>query len=144
MRRLLRYFLVCLGLYAGASALSAQETQRQASAILGTWEGTSICVDLKLAPACKDEVVIYEFTAGAGGLVHLAADKVVNGERGRMYDADFSYDPVKRRWSYEFNNGRYHGLWWYQLDGDKAHGQLDDVASGKQVRKVEVRKKGNA
>ena len=29
------------------------------SAFLGTWRGTSTCVDRELAPACKDEIVVY-------------------------------------------------------------------------------------
>ena len=50
--------------------------------LIGTWRGTSICIDLTAAPACHDETVVYEFTPGSRpGAVHWAADKVVAGQR---------------------------------------------------------------
>src|ERR1044072_7087199 len=37
-----------------------------ASAILGTWRGTSICVDRATDRSCRDETVVYEVDSAAG------------------------------------------------------------------------------
>ncbi len=54
--------------------------------ILGSWHGTSTCVDKVAFPACKDEEVIYDVRAAgeSGDSVALGADKVVNGAREFM------------------------------------------------------------
>ena len=53
----------------------------------------SRCVDRVAAPACRDEVVVYDFTAGAkGGTVHWKTDKMVEGRRETMYDIDLACD----------------------------------------------------
>ena len=49
------------------------------TSILGTWRGTSTCVDKVAFPACHDEVVIYEIRSHltAADSVIVRADKVV-------------------------------------------------------------------
>ena len=43
--------------------------------LIGTWRGTSTCTDRVAAPACNDETVVYEFSAGPKpGLVHWKAE----------------------------------------------------------------------
>jgi hypothetical protein len=43
--------------------------------LLGIWRGTSTCTDRTAAPACTDEIAVYEFSAGAKpGAVHWQAD----------------------------------------------------------------------
>ena len=51
------------------------------SLVIGTWHGTSICVDPWTDTACHDEEVIYVVDAPsrAGGPVRLHMDKVVHG-----------------------------------------------------------------
>src|SRR6187549_1814569 len=63
-------------------------------AIVGTWRGSSLCVDRKAAPACNDETVIYDITATAGkaDTVTVNADKVVDGKRVTMGVLDFTRD----------------------------------------------------
>jgi len=79
--------------------------------LIGLWRGTSRCTDRAAAPACHDETVVYEFTAGAQpGTVHWAADKVVDGQRHRMYEFDLVYDGPEACWKTEFNSGR--GIVW--------------------------------
>ena len=51
--------LLLLVLLAISSSSTAEDAN--AKAILGVWRGTSICVNLEAAPACKNEEVIYEF-----------------------------------------------------------------------------------
>src|SRR6185295_16812892 len=65
-------------------SLAASEAAIQA-APMGVWRGASTCTDRVAAPACHDEVVVYEFTAGAkAGTVHWKADKIVDGQRQPM------------------------------------------------------------
>ncbi len=49
--------------------------------IVGTWRGTSACVDRQAALACTDEEVIYEIVVSPGrpDSVTVTADKVVDG-----------------------------------------------------------------
>jgi hypothetical protein len=64
----------------GASLVSGAEIG--APQLIGTWRGTSTCSDRVAAPACNDDAVVYEFSAGPQpGTVTWKADKVVNGER---------------------------------------------------------------
>ena len=44
-------------------AFARAQPTRQTSVddLLGTWRGTSTCVDHIAAPACQDEVIVYEF-----------------------------------------------------------------------------------
>jgi len=56
--------------FARASFLLAllvfQAPETPAARILGTWHGTSICVDREADRACGDEAVIYEIDSAAG------------------------------------------------------------------------------
>jgi hypothetical protein len=63
----------------------------QAVDIIGSWRGTSQCVDKMHFPACKDEQVIYDVVAKgrARDTVTVRADKIVNGVREFMAEFDF-------------------------------------------------------
>jgi hypothetical protein len=77
------------------------------SPLIGTWRGTSTCTDRVAAPACNDEMVVYEFSAGAkGGTVHWKADKIVNGRREPMGELDLAYDKPEQCWKVEFSGPR--------------------------------------
>ncbi|HSL55957.1 MAG TPA: hypothetical protein VK868_16245 [Pyrinomonadaceae bacterium] len=56
-----------------------------ASSLVGTWSGESICVGKR--SACKNEVVVYRFepVAGRSTLITLLADKIIRGKRVPMY-----------------------------------------------------------
>lgn len=110
-----------------------------AQTLSGTWEGSSICTDRKIAPACRDEHVIYVFTPAAQGKVHLVADRVVDGVRSTMYEIDLAPDGAGG-WFYRFDapNGMT-GRWQYGAPAAaKLEGELVDVRTGAQVRKVSV------
>jgi len=67
--------------------------------IVGTWQGTSTCTDRVAAPACNDEVIVYEMTAGTSrGVVHQKAFKIVNGARDLMGELDFTYSDSDHCW----------------------------------------------
>src|SRR5262245_40590019 len=80
--------------------------------ILGTWRGTSTCVNRQIAPACKDEIVVYEVRRSEKPLTAiLAADKVVDGQRLPMGELEFVYDPKEACWRSEFQTARVHAVW---------------------------------
>ena len=69
----------------GGSVARAQSAVGDPAELIGIWRGTSVCTDRVAAPACHDETVVYEFTAGSEpDTVHWVADKVVSGRRQRM------------------------------------------------------------
>src|ERR1044071_4956899 len=104
------------------SALAAPQAQAPALPI-GVWRGTSTCTDLKAAPACKDEVVIYELSPGEKpGTVHWKADKVVNGERGTMGELELAYDGGDSCWKAEFVSPKTHFVWCLKVDGSHMAG----------------------
>src|SRR5512144_2989995 len=81
--------------------------------IVGTWRGSSVCVDRQAAPACTDEQVIYEIRASPGqpNTVTVRADKVVDGKRVSMGVLDFTLDAKTGGWTTEFETPRMHALW---------------------------------
>jgi hypothetical protein len=111
-------------------------------AILGTWRGTSTCVDLKRAPACKDEVVVYDFrpSSGTKGGVTLDAKKVVDGVAVSMGELELTLDPGTSRWSGEFQNSRVHVVWSYKVNGNAMTGTCEEFASKAVLRRVAVKR----
>jgi hypothetical protein len=116
-------------------AVAAKTTPPPAS-ILGEWHGTSICVDRVLAPACKDEVVVYRCTPGAKDTARLAGYKIVSGEEQFMGELGFTPSGRGSDWTADFRNARYHGRWRFHVADTLLTGDLIDVPTGKQVRRV--------
>lgn len=109
-------------------------------AILGTWRGTSTCVDKVAFPACHDEVVIYDVRAQPGtDSVIVRADKIVNGARDFMGELTFGRDSTGA-WVAEFRGPRAHDRWTLVVTGDGMSGELIDPASGRRVRRVALRR----
>lgn len=112
------------------------------SELIGTWEGTSTCTDRVLTPACKDEIAVYEFTAGAQpGTAHWVADKVVDGKRVTMGEMDMTYDPGDACWKSEFKSATAHVVWCLKVDGAKLTGSAWHLPGKQVVRKVDTHKK---
>src|SRR6478736_203902 len=129
MKRILLLAL-CFALSAGRPA---------AAQIIGSWRGTSTCVDLVHFPACRNETVIYDVTAGGKDTVSLRADKVVDGVREFMGELTF----VKQgdgSWVSEFQSPRYHGRWILMIQGDAMTGRLEDLPARTLVRNVSLRR----
>lgn len=105
--------------------------------ILGTWRGSSICVDRAHDPACTDEQVIYQVDSLASptGPVRMAADKIVNGVRRPMGVFRLNYDSTTRAWSVEFH-ARFNARWSFTLQGDHMTGTLVELPAGRLVRRV--------
>lgn len=94
--------------------------------VTGNWEGESKCVNLKVAPACKDEHVIFHITGipKKPGSVRVQASKVVDKQEEEMGDLVFTIDPKTSSITNEFVNKGSHGLWKLTIKGDSMTGTL--------------------
>ena len=111
------------------------------SQLIGVWRGTSTCTDRVAAPACHDETVVYEFTAGRErGTVRWAADKVVNRQRQRMGELDLVYDKTEACWKAEFSSARVKSVWRLSVEGTHITGTARLLPGNETVRKVDARK----
>jgi hypothetical protein len=123
------------------AAASEQPSPSDITALLGTWRGSSTCTDRVAAPACQDEVVVYDVRrADKAGVVTLAADKVVDGQRLPMGEFDFTYDQKERCWRTEFQTPRVHAAWCLVVAGTQMTGTLRLLPGGETVRKVQLRR----
>jgi hypothetical protein len=120
----------------------AQAQAAPVAAIVGTWQGTSICVDHVKDPACRDEIVIYDVDSLSTprGTVNMRADKVVNGVREFMGAMQFAYDAGTKSWSSELTTPRFHGLWAFTIEGNAMNGSLLELPGRRQVRRVSVKR----
>jgi hypothetical protein len=130
--------ILLLLLLAITSSSTAQDAN--AKAILGVWRGTSICVNLEAAPACKNEEVIYEFretTPPVAGKLNLTADKIVDGKVVPMGEFEVVWVPAEGAWSSEIQTPRVHALWSFkQSKGDELAGTLVLLPDRTLVRKA--------
>jgi len=111
------------------------EVLTQAAALVGSWHGTSKCVDLEHFPNCHDEEVIFDAVnrGGSGDTVTVRADKIVQGHREFMGELDY----VRGKdglWVAEFRNERVQIRLTLRVAGNQLIGQLIDVPSGRLVR----------
>jgi len=142
LHHILRGLIIVIFISGLAASSRAQGLARamNASSIVGTWTGESICVGNR--PACKNEVVVYRFepVAGNSTVLTLLADKIIKGKRIPMYKLDFQYDESRRTLSCDFTKGRTRGTWEYKITGDSIEG-TGIVMAGKSVaRSVKVKR----
>ena len=134
------FFAACVCLVVAASASAADDPRT----ILGSWRGTSLCVNLQAAPACRDEEVLYKFretTPPAAGKLTLQADKIVDGKVVPMGVLDLVWDSKASAWTSEISTPRVHALWSYALPkGDELAGTLVSLPDRALLRKVAVRR----
>jgi len=126
---------------AGLLSAAFAQGDRKPSEILGTWRGTSTCTDRVAAPACNDEVIVYDFTPGQKpGTVLWKADKIVDGKREPMGEMDVTYDAGEKCWKGEFSSPRVHSVWCLMVEGSHLTG-TGRLLPGKQtIRKIDARK----
>jgi hypothetical protein len=133
-------FRCALLMVALATPLSAAPPREE---LLGTWRGTSTCVDKEKHPACNDEVVIYDFrpSKASADAVELSADKVVNGERLNMGVLEISYDAKRKAWTSPFTTRRGEKiLWVFPVTGTRIDGLLIGLPDESHLRVVKVTK----
>lgn len=109
----------------------------QSASLLGTWRGTSTCIDRERFPACKDEQVIYEarLTHSSPDTVTIRADKLVDGARDFM--GDLSFTPQgDSAWVAEVHTPRVHFFVILRRVGDRLTGVMTDVATGGRIREI--------
>lgn len=140
LRRLATMLGFGLAFGIGASANPGAETTGLDS-FLGTWRGTSACTDLVEAPACRDEVVVYEVRpSDKAGVAKLASDKIVDGQRVPMAELEFSYDKGEACWRAEFETPRVHAVWCLAVEGKQMTGTLRLLPTASVVRRVRLRR----
>ena len=142
LHHVLRGLIISISITGFVASGHAQGLARamNASSIVGTWTGESICVGNR--PACKNETVVYRFepVAGRSTLVTLLADKIIKGKRIPMYKLDFQYDESKRTLSCDFTRGRTRGVWEYKIAGDSIEGTGIVLADKSVARRVKVKR----
>jgi|KBSSwiStaDraftv2_1062776.scaffolds.fasta_scaffold1333595_1 hypothetical protein len=113
--------------------------QANPKAILGTWRGTSTCVDKVTFPACNDEEVIYQVTAiDNSDSVTVHAEKIVKGKREAMGDNIFGPESGGT-WVSRFPMGRYTGVITLTVRGDEIEGDLVQQMRGR-VRRISLQR----
>ena len=125
-------------------ALAAGSTFAQSGRdeFVGTWRGTSLCLNREALPACADEQVVYEITAPSGrtDLLIVKADKIVDGRRVPMGEVTFHPDMAEGRWVSEIETPNVHALWHLALHAGALSGGMDLLPSTTPVRKIELRR----
>ena len=114
---------------------SAQEPD-----LVGSWRGTSLCVDKVNYPACKDEQVIYDATrkGASADTVTLKADKIVNGAREFMGEFDF-VRAADSSWVAGLQNARVKLKIVLRVRGTQLTGALtDELAGDRRVRALSL------
>lgn len=142
LRRRMSFFIPLAAL----GVLFAQSTYGSGpEKLLGTWTGTSKCVNKKQYPSCTDEEVIYRFTASPSksSSTVLTADKLVEGKPQTMGVLEFTFDPTLNAWVSEFRTSRVHAVWTLVLssDGRALTGTLEDLPSRTLIRRISVAKR---
>jgi len=118
--------------------------QHRPSELIGIWRGTSTCTDRVAAPACNDETIVYEFTAGQKPeIVHWKADKVVAGKREAMGELDLTYDTGDGCWRAEFSSPRRRVVWCLSVSGAHMNGSAWLLPGKEKVRKIDADKEPN-
>jgi len=137
----LQILLVTCATVAYPSIARAAQSAHPTSELIGLWHGTSVCTDRVAAPACKDETVIYDFTAGAKPeTVRWKADKIVEGKRLPMGEFDLVYSRTESCWRAELTSPRLHMVWCVVVDGTTLRGTAMLLPGNQIVRKIEARK----
>lgn len=123
-------------------ARGASGGESSSAAFVGMWQGTSTCVNRQLAPACKDEKVVYDIrNSEKTGAVTVEADKIVDGKRVPMGELEFSYSSSEGCWRSEFETARVHAAWCLVVKGNKLTGRLRLLPGKKTVRDILLQRK---
>jgi hypothetical protein len=109
----------------------------QTAALVGTWRGTSTCVDQEHFPACSNEHVIYEarLTHSSPDTVTIRADKVVAGTRDFMGELLFT-PQSDSSWIADVRTPRFHFTVTLRREGDRLTGAMTDLPSGRRIRDI--------
>ena len=114
-----------------------QKTPSPENSFIGTWHGTSICVDRMTDGACKDEEVVYVVKGirSVRDTVEMEAFKIINGERVSMGTMNPAYSHGSHLWTFELDT-RVHAFWAFQVNDSTVNGTLAELPSKRLIRKV--------
>ena len=140
MRQPNRRVMLCVAGFFVLAAGTARAGERgDLGDFLGTWRGTSTCVNRKIAPACNDETVVYEVRGTEKPQTAvLKADKIVNGQRVPMGELEFVYSDKEGCWRSAWNTPRVHGVWCLVVEGSSMTGSLRAMPQNADIRKVQA------
>lgn len=131
--RILPQLILILGLATAGAAAPADPRE----AVLGKWQGTSLCTQARTA--CHDEIVVYHGTAGTKpDAVTVQMSKVVDGQELDMGTLDFHADFAKRQMVAEFDNGRSHSRWTFTWTATEMKGTAVTLPDGTTIRNVSL------
>ena len=92
------------------------------------------------APACRDEIVVYEFRSSPedAGTVVLKADKIVDGEPVSMGVLTLTYSAEESAWVAEVHGPNASGVWSFRARGRDLTGTLVSLPGRALVRRVKA------
>lgn len=110
--------------------------------IIGTWHGTSLCMDKAVDQRCKDEEVLYIFKPiiGFPDSVTLNASKIVQDTLDWMGDLGFRRVEGTNRWESDLS-GRRPARWSFDVRDSVITGTLVELPSMRLIRRVWVGRK---
>jgi hypothetical protein len=127
--------------FTALAELPADRAVKSAPDIVGTWRGTSICVDKVNLPVCNDEDALYEIRqAGrSGDSVIVRAQKMVNGATELVSQDAFTHQS-DGSWATDIvtTGARLHVS--LRLSGDSLIGDVTDVSTSRKQRDIALRR----
>ena len=113
------------------------KTPTTENSFIGSWHGTSICVDRKMDIACRDEEVVYVVKSipSVRDTVAMEAFKIINGERVSMGILNPIYLHGSHEWTFELG-ARVHAVWTFQVSDSTLNGTLAELPSKRLIRRV--------
>ena len=114
----------------GVAIVALLHTLIQAPDIVGTWRGTSLCIDRKHYPACNDEQALYEIRrlGRSADSVVVKAQKVVAGSVELVSEDNFARQS-DGSWRTDIMTPRFHVRITLRVVGDSIAGSLMDVGT---------------
>lgn len=118
--------------------LSLLAPQDPGAAILGRWEGTSICVKVEWNRSCNDEIAMHEFVRDTihPGVIIDHGYKRVGNTWDWMGGFQLRYDSTGHRWAGEWSNSRVHIEVSYWVQGADLAGKLILLPGGRKGRDI--------
>jgi hypothetical protein len=109
--------------------------------IVGTWRGTSLCVDKQNFPACNDEDALYEIRGigRSSDSVLVRAQKMTNGTAELVSEDMFTHQP-DGTWRTDIVAPRGRIRVTLRLNGDSLTGALVDADSSRKARDIALKR----
>src|SRR6476469_3238904 len=107
--------------------------------IFGTWAGTSICTNVRLA--CHDEKAIYHVKpTSKKDVVTMTLGKVIDGREVVMGTTEYQRSGDTLTSEFDVPDGT-RAVWTFVVNGDHMTGTLKQLPGGEVVRNITVDKK---